>query len=411
MLITDRSAIDQSSQVRLTQDGYLVAMPRVARTGIQVYSGSEVGVPTMDTVRVYRPPNEVFDRDSMRTFAHRPITDDHPPGAVDSSNWKDFAVGNSGGEIARDGEFMRVPMVLMDKAVIEKIKDGKSELSVGYSTELKWENGVTPAGETYDAIQTSIRVNHIAVVDAARGGPKLRIGDTASDHQTQKADAAATLDGGQDMTTEVKKTTLTVDGVSLEMPEVAAQVVQRTVSGLNDKLATATAQVTTLTQDAAKAKTEHEAAIAKLATDSKTEIDKAKAEIETLKKQVSDAALTPEKLEALVKDRAELLGKAKAVLGDKLVIKDQSDAAIRKQVVSLKMGDAAKDWSDDQVKVSFDTITATITADTTSGVVDSARAFAFNTPTPGTMEAKNKMYSDADRKLSDRWKNGGAKVA
>jgi hypothetical protein len=138
MQLYDHVALDKAD-VRMTNDGYLVCMPRVARTGIQIYGGNEVGMPSMDTVRVYRPPEEVFNKDSMVTFAYRPITDDHPSKPVSASNWKDYAVGQSGGEVARDGEFMRVPMVVMDEKVIKKYKDGKVELSVGYATDLKWE--------------------------------------------------------------------------------------------------------------------------------------------------------------------------------------------------------------------------------------------------------------------------------
>ena len=33
------------------------------------------------------------------------------------------------------------------------------------------------SGEEYDAIQTNLHMNHLALVDKARGGDKLRIGD------------------------------------------------------------------------------------------------------------------------------------------------------------------------------------------------------------------------------------------
>src|SRR5262245_27634856 len=36
---------DASSKIRVTTDGYLVATPRFARTGIQIYNGAEVGRP------------------------------------------------------------------------------------------------------------------------------------------------------------------------------------------------------------------------------------------------------------------------------------------------------------------------------------------------------------------------------
>ncbi|MBP1845913.1 hypothetical protein J2046_004187 [Rhizobium petrolearium] len=58
--------------LRRTQDGYLVADARVARTGIQLYTGPEVdpenkhGFRDKAVVRVYRPEEEVFEgRDAL----------------------------------------------------------------------------------------------------------------------------------------------------------------------------------------------------------------------------------------------------------------------------------------------------------------------------------------------------------
>lgn len=79
---------------RLTRDGYLVADAKIARTGIQLYAGKEVdpenkqGWRDKALVRVYRPESEVFSTDAMASFAHKPITDDHPSEAVSSKNWK-----------------------------------------------------------------------------------------------------------------------------------------------------------------------------------------------------------------------------------------------------------------------------------------------------------------------------------
>jgi len=415
--IIDRMALDASAKFRKTSDGYLTAVPRVARTGIQLYSGSEVGMPEMHTVRVYRPPDQVFERASMATYGHKPITNDHPRTPITADNWKTYSVGAADGEVVRDGDFIRVPMLIMDGKAVTDIEQGKSELSVGYSAELKWESGVTPdTQEQYDAIQTAIRVNHIAIVDAARGGSKLRIGDGtgSASADDDSADPAANK-GDEDMSEPTKQvSTILVDSIPLTMDAQSATIVSKTLKEFGDKLNASTAQVTQLTTDSAKAKAEHEAAIAKLVTDHKTALDKANAEIETLKKQVADAALTPEKLEALVQERGAMLGKAKAVLGDKLVTDKKSDAEIRRQVVDAKLGDTAKGWTDDQIKVSFDTLVAGVKIDPAPGVMDTARAFqGGHQPGPGNwnQDAKNKAQAEADKKLSERWKNPGGKAA
>ena len=93
---------------RVTADGYLVADARIVRTGIQIYAGIEVGKPEMQMVRVYRPEVEVFHRDSLASFSHIPITDDHPAEAVTADNWASLAKGETGDEVLRDGQDLRL---------------------------------------------------------------------------------------------------------------------------------------------------------------------------------------------------------------------------------------------------------------------------------------------------------------
>jgi hypothetical protein len=118
------------------------------------------------------------------------VTDDHPPAPVTADNWKEYARGSLGSEVVRDGEFVRVPMTLLDSASIKKFRGGKAELSVGYTCDIEWGEGRAPDGATYDAMQTNIHVNHVAVVDSARGGSSLRIGDSASELERAAALAA-----------------------------------------------------------------------------------------------------------------------------------------------------------------------------------------------------------------------------
>jgi hypothetical protein len=181
MHLNDRLTIDAK---RRTNDGYLVVNARVARAdNIQLYAGDEVGKPDMSVVRVFRPADEVFATDTMESFAHRPVTLGHPAQAVSATNWRDVAKGWSDAEVVRDGEFVRVSMLLADAETILAVENGTRELSMGYDCQLDWKSGVTPTGEAYDAIQRKIRSNHIAVVPQARGGKELRIGDSAGDRK------------------------------------------------------------------------------------------------------------------------------------------------------------------------------------------------------------------------------------
>ncbi len=482
MRLFDTLVFDDAAKINYTKDGYLTAMPRVARTGIQLYYGSELGLTGADAkkvMKVYRSPDEVFHKDAMQSFAHRPFTDDHPPEQVTADNWKKYATGSSGAEVARDGEFIRVPMVLMDAKAIQKFKDGKVEISMGYDCEIDFSPGTTPAGEAYDAMQKRPRGNHYAVVDAARGGSKLRIGDAtgkvntavyadglraiidgkvvASDsgslvkclagteYPFMTMDGSVSLDalrgikvdaivkGDNDVLVAVdsmlaqaetttpavndgnKETTMkivTIDTIPVEfVNDQGAAVVAKALSDSAAKLKVA--------EDAfGKTKEELEAEKKKASEDSAknlTVLAAKDAEIVTLKKQVEDSALTPAKLDALVKDRAVIAGKARAILGDQVVVDGKTDTEIMAQVVASKLGDAMKAWSPDQIKISFDTITAgTKPIDAVgagSGFMDTARAFSAPSGDGTSRQAADKVIADRDQRLKDAWKTPTAAAA
>ena len=327
MQLHDTLALDS---VRRTTDGYLAADVRVARTGIQTYLGIEVDpkgerFAADQIVRVYRPEAEVFNKDALHSFAHRPVTLDHPNEAVTADNWRKYAVGQTGDEVARDGEFVRVPMVLMDAEAIKAVEDGRKELSMGYSTELRFEDGATPDGEAYDAVQTSMRMNHLAVVRRARGGSDLKIGD---DHK-----------GDRSMTD--RNTSLVVDGVTVALPAQDAQIVQRHIAKLEQDAETAGKAL-------ADAKGEHGKAIE--AKD--TEIGELKAKL----KDAEDKSVSDEDLDKLVADRAALVASVQA-LDSSIETKGVKDADLRRAAVASKYGDDfAKDASDAEIAGIFKAI-------------------------------------------------------
>jgi hypothetical protein len=174
---TDTGIMD--GQPRMTRDGYMVATARVARTGVQTYLRSELGLDGAGTINVYRPPEEVFNQDSLASYAFKPVTINHPSANVTSETWKDTARGHVGDQVTRDGEFVKVPFVLMDAQAIAAAKSTHPEISMGYTAEIVMKDGVAPDGQSYEAYQANIRINHQAFVTNARGGNKLRIGDSA----------------------------------------------------------------------------------------------------------------------------------------------------------------------------------------------------------------------------------------
>ncbi|MFB9795160.1 DUF2213 domain-containing protein, partial [Shinella granuli] len=144
MKIEDSVLLGDTLQV--DENGYLRVNARTARTGIQVYSGIEVGRPELTAVNVYRDEAEVFSKSSLNTFANIPITLGHPEAAVNAQTWRDKAVGNTLEEVLRDGEYLKIGLKIMDAAAVQAVRDGTRELSVGYETQLLWEDGKAPDG-------------------------------------------------------------------------------------------------------------------------------------------------------------------------------------------------------------------------------------------------------------------------
>lgn len=325
---------------RRTGDGYLVAEVRTARTGIQDYAGYEVGKPEKRVVRVYRPADQVFAKDSLASYAHRPVTNDHPSDAVTADNWKDHAVGQIGDEVARDGEFVRIPLIVMDAAAIKAIEDGKRELSAGYTCDLAFEAGTTPEGQTYDAVQRNIKINHVAIVSNGRAGSQARIGDGAISWGARPVTLPTADTKGSPMADNLRK--VLVDGLQVETTDAGAAAIEKLMKD-KDALAAKLA-------DAEKANAE-------ITATKDEEIGKLKADLKT----AQDAAKID--VDKLVADRAELVEVVKAI-DAKIETAGKTDADLRKAAVASKLGDEmVKDASDAEILGMF----KAVSKDATSG--------------------------------------------
>lgn len=195
MHIFDRLSLGPAAEIagaRPLGNGALVVQARAARAGnVQVYRGDEVARPDLAQVRIYRDPDEIFRPESLRSFGHKPVTLDHPPEAVTPRTWRGVARGHVGDEVVRDGEFVRIPMLLADSAAIAAVQGGRREVSVGYTCDLDWTPGTAPDGTPYDARQTMVVVDHVAIVVQGRAGPECRIGDADLARRLAEAEGRA----------------------------------------------------------------------------------------------------------------------------------------------------------------------------------------------------------------------------
>lgn len=310
---------------RLEDSGYLVAEVPVARTGLQDYAGYEVGRPDLAKVTVYRPPETVFDEASMRTAAHKPITDDHPSEGVSSKNWESLAKGWTGETIRKDeaAGLLYVPMMLTADSLIDKLEAGKREVSCGYTCELVFGDGVTPDGAPFQAMQKNIKFNHVAVVDRGRAGNVCRVGDSWQPITSDKEPFVATK------TITIKNV---ADGLPFEVTDAAEAVINKLVEQRDAALERA-------------AKSERDL------NDARTETETEKGKVAALETKVADAEVTPAKLSKLVADRAALVAQAKAIHDADYAA--DSNAEIMKKAVAAKLGGGAAQMSDAAIEGAF----------------------------------------------------------
>lgn len=174
--MTIDAAFKPTSRTR-TPEGYLCVKGIAARTGVYQYVSTELDLPgPARIVNVYRSPEEVFSPDSMATYIDKDVTNDHPGDLVNSNTFREVSVGHVRG-VEREGDNLVVDMIIKDQTAIDEIESGKAELSPGYTAEYVEQPGFAPDGTPYEFVQRDIKINHNAVVDAARAGKVARIFD------------------------------------------------------------------------------------------------------------------------------------------------------------------------------------------------------------------------------------------
>ena len=196
--------------------------------------------------------------------------------------------------------------------------------------------------------------------------------------------------------------TITVDGVSVEMPDVAAAVVQRYIDRLTTDSNNFKTQLDKALADMGIVKTNSDAATA----DAKVKLDTKDGEIAALKQQLKDAEMSPQKLDDMVRSRLDVVSRARSVLGDKYVADGKTEVDIQRAVVAAKLGDAtAKAMPDAAVSGAF---TALTTSQSRQGDGVTRMAQAFSTPDTGIHSAQDAAaaaYEERNKYLNDAWKN------
>lgn len=186
-----------------TEEGYLRDRPIVTKVGIFEYIKKDGTIR-----RELRLPEWVFEPASLASYKGKPIIITHSAGYVSKNNVGRESVGTIISEGYQDGENVRAEIVIHDTDSLKAA--GLKELSLGYELDLVEEPGVWN-GQPYDAIQTNIRINHLALVANARAGDQARLNIDESDKKGE---------------TDAMKKVNTDEGVTMTPEEIGEAITQ-----------------------------------------------------------------------------------------------------------------------------------------------------------------------------------------
>jgi hypothetical protein len=295
--------------------GFLRVDARITRTGVFKYSdkdGNEWGE--------LRTADQVFDSKAMSSFQLTPLTDDHPPEFVDHTNIRDVQVG-SVGDIRRDGAFLLASIVVTDRATIQKIYDGKVELSCGYTAAVVMESGTTDDGVSFAARQTNIRGNHTALVLQGRAGSECAL-------LVDRGDAFTTLQEVSPMKTR----TIKIGDVEHVVPETVADAIEAERKVRDDAKKRADVE-NPFAKKEGKEEDEDEDEDEEKEGEGKDDKADLRAQLDKLQAKVDarevDAKNEPSRIDA----RVELVADAREVLGADVATRGVNDTALQRQIV------------------------------------------------------------------------------
>ena len=169
----DSIRLDRKDATYFTDEGYLVDHPILTSCGIFEYKN-----PDGNIRRELRLPEHVFEAESLKSYRGKPVIITHEAGVVDKDNVDREQIGTILTDGYRDGENVRAEVIIHNTDAMRDC--GLRELSLGYNLDLVEEPGEWN-GQPYDAIQTNIRINHLALVADARAGEKARLNIDGSD--------------------------------------------------------------------------------------------------------------------------------------------------------------------------------------------------------------------------------------
>lgn len=204
-----------------TREGFIRTEGILTRSGVFEYTK-----PDGSKFKELRHPDEVFDRESMKSFALVPLTNEHPPDNLTPETVKDFQTG-SVGSLYRDGDVVKADILITDKKAIDDAEAGKTGLSCGYHARVFDTPGVyvdrSGVEHKFDTVQKMIRGNHVAQTHHPRAGDVARMRMDSKDAVMRDEKPAPGVDKPKSDSGETNMAKISLNGTSFEVPDEVAK--------------------------------------------------------------------------------------------------------------------------------------------------------------------------------------------
>lgn len=284
-----------------TPEGWLRVPARLGRVGVLDYRKAGGGVR-----RELRRPEQVFDAESIRSWEGVPVTLEHPPRALDVSNAQKFQVGTVH-SVRQDGRYLVGELLLTSKDAIDDVLSRRRKQISGGYRQVPLESAGEWEGERYDAEQTQIHGNHVALVRVGRSGPDVAVLNLDSEAAVETDLEGEPPEAEEEKRMPGEKVKVRFDAADLEVSPEVAEAVDRMRARHGEEL---------------KAE--------------KARADKAEARADSAEAQVKEVAGKleglPAQVDAAVKARLALHAKASPILGSDFRA-DASDVELKRQVI------------------------------------------------------------------------------
>ncbi len=207
----------------LTPEGFLLCEEvSLARTGMMIYGPDETPIKAGPDgiVKVFREDDDVFNDVTIASAMGKSVTNDHPEDDVTPESWKELTHGVMmnirRGEAAMD-DLLLGDLLITTPEGIKAVQDGKREVSLGY--EADYEETGPGVGR-----QSNIIINHIALVEQGRCGPRCAI----SDHKPTPSK------GDRNMVAKTKKHSKMLDALMRAFKAKDAEEVEKLAEEVKD---------------------------------------------------------------------------------------------------------------------------------------------------------------------------------